>query len=166
MIPLLFARIDLFPLLALMFIFMNPTILYYLPIIKKVAIYNKVVEQNYFEFIQLLIKKEKLYLNLKLTINDVSNGVGISKTNIRATILVNTEKNFNDYINLFRIEEAIKLIEANYLTTHTVVALGEKSGFNSHQSFFRAFKKIHDTTPYLYLNSLNKKGVIRPRYPQ
>ena len=143
---------------TLMFIFINPAILNYLPIIKSIKIYSRVQKHNYFQIIQIFIKKEKLYLRKKIKISDVSSDLGISIKNIRASILLEEGVNFNDFINKFRIEESTKLIKSDYLKTHTVIALGEKSGFNSHQSFFRAFKKVHNTTPTIYSNLINKKG--------
>jgi|TARA_B110000114_G_scaffold93209_1_gene98320 YesN/AraC family two-component response regulator len=71
--------------------------------------------------------------------------------NIRAVILLETDKNFNDFINHYRAKYATNLTDKNYLDTYAIVFLGEKCGFNSHQSFFRAFKKIHDTTPFFIL---------------
>ena len=97
-----------------------------------------------------------LFMNPRLTINELALKTGISVKNIRASILVATENNFSDYINHFRVQKAESLIEANYLDKHTTVALGEKSGFNSHQSFFRAFKKVHQITPALFAQKIGK----------
>ena len=140
--------------LSLIFILTNPRILYYLPGIKEIAIFIKVKKENYFELINALVEKEMLYLNPRLTINELALKTGISVKNIRASILVATENNFNDYINHFRVQRAKTLIEANYLDKQTTVALGEKSGFNSHQSFFRAFKKVYNTSPALYAQKI------------
>lgn len=142
--------------LNLVFILANPGILYYLPRIKEIAIFTKVKKENYFEMINSLVEKEMLYLDPRLTISDLALKTGISVKNIRASILVATGTNFNDYINQFRVQKAESLLKANYLDKHTTVALGEKSGFNSHQSFFRAFKKVHQITPALFAQKIGR----------
>ena len=142
--------------LSLIFILTNPRILYYLPRINEIAIFSRVKKENYFELINTLVENEMLFMNPRLTINELALKTGISVKNIRASILVATENNFNDYINHFRVQKAESLIEANYLDKHTTVALGEKSGFNSHQSFFRAFKKVHQITPALFAQKIGK----------
>jgi AraC-like DNA-binding protein len=135
-------------------ILINPAILYYLPRISEIKIFTKVQKENYFEMINSLIAQEMLYLNTGLTINKLAVKTGISAKNIRASILVATEKNFTDYINHFRVQKAAALLNENYLSKHTTVALSEESGFNSHQSFFRAFKKVYRTTPALYAKKI------------
>ena len=57
----------------------------------------------------------------------------------------NLHKNFTDYINEYRIEEAKQLIQDNSL--YTIEAIGNQSGFNSKSAFYKAFKKITNTTP-------------------
>jgi AraC-like DNA-binding protein len=136
------------------FILINPGILYYLPRISKIAIFTKVKKENYFEIINSLVEQEMLYLNTDLTINKLAVKTGVTAKNIRASILVATGKNFTDYINHFRVQKAASLLKENYLSKHTTVALSEKSGFNSHQSFFRAFKKVYKTTPALYAKKI------------
>lgn len=137
------------------FILLNPGILHYLPRISKIAIFTKVKKENYFEIINSVIEQEMLYLNTGLTINQLALKTGVSVKNIRASILVATEKNFTDYINHFRVQKAAALLKENYLSKHTTVALSETSGFNSHQSFFRAFKKVYRTTPALYAKKID-----------
>ena len=136
------------------FILINPGILYYLPRISKIAIFTKVKKENYFEIINSFVEQEMLYLNTGLTINKLAVKTGVSAKNIRASILVATEQNFTDYINHFRVQKAAALLKENYLSKHTTVALSETSGFNSHQSFFRAFKKVYKTTPALYAKKI------------
>jgi AraC-like DNA-binding protein len=101
-----------------------------------------------------LVEQEMLYLNTDLTINKLAIKTGVTAKNIRASILVETGKNFTDYINYFRVQKAASLLKENYLSKHTTVGLSEKSGFNSHQSFFRAFKKVYKTTPSLYAKKI------------
>jgi YesN/AraC family two-component response regulator len=135
---------------------LNPTILNYIPGIKDGAIFKRVTKKNYFSIIEKVIEKQKLYLRPRLTVNDITLAIGVSEKDISAAILLKTKYNFNDYINKYRIDTAIKLIHQKFLDSHTTVSRGEKCGFNSHQSFFRAFKKNKNTTPKEYDSRHNK----------
>ena len=136
--------------LNLVFLLINPAILNYIPGISELSIFKRVSKKNYFLIIKKAIEKQKLYLQPKLTIKEIETITGVSEKNIRKAILLNTKNNFNDFINKYRIDIALKLIDEKFLDMHTTVALGEKCGFNSHQSFFRAFKKNKNTTPKEY----------------
>ena len=136
--------------LNLVFLLINPAILNYIPGINELSIFKSVSKKNYFTIIKKVLEEQKLYLQPKLTIKEIEKISGVSVKNIRAAILLKTKYNFNDYINKHRIDLALKLIDEEFLESHTTVALGEKCGFNSHQSFFRAFKKNNNTTPKEY----------------
>lgn len=141
---------------TLLFFYINPYILFYLPLINQVSVYSHVEKENYFDLIHSMIENEELYLIPRLSINKVALNSGISVKNIRASILVNRNQNFNDYINFLRVKKAEDLIRMNYLDRQTIEALGAKSGFNSRKSFYRAFKKTHKTTPSLYAKKIKK----------
>lgn len=135
----------------IVFFMCNPVVLFYLPIIKSISIYSYVGRKNYFNLIESYFKKEENYLIPKLGINDLSSLIGVSVTNIRASIMLYSGVNYNVYINNLRIANALLLINSGYLENHTLVSLAEKCGFNSHQSFFRAFKRIHTMSPGEYV---------------
>ncbi|HHX60928.1 MAG TPA: helix-turn-helix transcriptional regulator [Epulopiscium sp.] len=52
--------------------------------------------------------------------------------------------NFTDYVERLRISKACELLKTSTLTINEI---GEKVGYNSAQSFRRAFKRIEETTP-------------------
>lgn len=137
-------------LLNMIFLLINPAILNYIPGISELSIFTRVSKKNYFSIIKKVMETQKLYLNPKLTIKEIETITGVSVKNIRAAILLNTKNNFNDYINEIRINYGTKLIADGFLAKHTTTALGEKCGFNSHQTFFRAFKKKYSSTPKQY----------------
>ena len=143
--------------ITLLFIFINPTILNYLPIIKKINVYNNLSKENYFKILVRLMEDDRIYLKKRLNIEEVSIKVGISIKKLRETITLNSGKSFNEFINEYRIERSKRLIKRGYLNLHTTTALGEKCGFNSHQTFFRAFKKNTKMTPIVFLERIDQK---------
>jgi len=67
-------------------------------------------------------------------------------------MLVNqfSEKNFSDYINSLRVDEAKKLLKNADFEAYTIVAIGLECGFNSKSTFYTAFKKFTGQTPTAY----------------
>ncbi|MFC6100012.1 helix-turn-helix domain-containing protein [Olivibacter domesticus] len=62
------------------------------------------------------------------------------------------ELNFNDYLNSFRINYVIQLIENEQHKQFTFEALAREAGFSSRTTFFTAFKKQMGVNPTQYLN--------------
>jgi AraC-like DNA-binding protein len=100
-----------------------------------------------------LLYSEKLFLNQDINLLTIA-----SKLNIHPHYLSNiinrlTGKNFNDFINEYRIEFAKSQIEAEG-DSYTIEAIGYQSGFGSKSSFYTAFKKHCGTTPAEYKKSI------------
>jgi AraC-like DNA-binding protein len=64
---------------------------------------------------------------------------------------------FKDYQILCRINYAKELIEKGISKSSTMEGIGTKSGFSTRASFFKAFKKETNLTPYEYLEKTRKK---------
>ena len=64
-------------------------------------------------------------------------------------------------VNATEPDRAQKLISRGFLDRNTTIALAQKCGFNSHQTFFRAFRKKTNVTPKTYLENLNNKMKIK-----
>jgi AraC-like DNA-binding protein len=140
--------------ISLLFFFFNPTLLHNLPMIKNIHIFNKVQKKNSFLLINKYFQSEQVYLKKRLTIGQVSLNIGLSKKKIQAAIKLNTNLNFNDFINTYRIQAAVKCIKNGDLIIMDLKSLAAKVGFNSHQTFFRAFKKVKGCTPKTYRKRL------------
>jgi len=141
---------------SLLFFLANPVLLNYLPLIKRVHIFDLVIIEDTFTMVKNLFQNEHIYLKNRLTIEDVVISVGSTKKKVQKAILVNTQLNFNDFVNAYRIDKAIDLIHNNYLIKMNLKSLAIASGFNSHQTFFRAFKKVKGCTPTEYRKQIFK----------
>ena len=131
-----------------------PSVIYYLPKIKRETIYFLDDNILHGRKINLLFKEEKIFLNPDLNLRKVSLLTGLSENIIRASIKNNFNLNFNDFVNKYRVDYSIELMSSNYLQTHLISSLGEKSGFKSNQTFYRSFKKLKSITPAIYYKTI------------
>lgn len=117
---------------------------------------NKALDE--FADIENLIIKNKLFLDPKLSLDKVALETGKSGSTISKLVNEHTQKNFSEYINYLRVEQAkVFLLEDQY-KKYTVLAIGLESGFNSKSSFYSVFKKFTGLTPTNYRKKhLNEK---------
>lgn len=101
-----------------------------------------------------LIEQDRLFLNSDISLSGLSKLVG--KTSQKTSELINqyAGKNFNDYINQFRILEAKKLLSSQEGKNYTISSIAFDSGFSSLSSFNTAFKKFVGMTPSAYRKTL------------
>lgn len=99
--------------------------------------------QEYFE-------NSKPYLKTGLSLADVSVATGIPPRSI--SFILNTQRGvrFSDYVNQFRMKEAMEAIHQGYLDAYTLTSLAEKVGFSSAKTLARTFKKELNMTPMEY----------------
>lgn len=102
---------------------------------------------EYVEQLRLLMKNEKLYLNSDLTLQKLSEHLSITPHHLSQIINEKLNKNFFDFVNSYRIEEAKKLLAEQRGELLTISAIGQEAGFNSKSSFNAAFKKHTGKTP-------------------
>lgn len=69
---------------------------------------------------------------------------------------INREKhmNFHDYINSFRLKDAISMILKRRKSGNlSLEDIAQKSGFNSYATFLRTFSKVYGTLPSKYFRN-------------
>jgi AraC-like DNA-binding protein len=95
------------------------------------------------------LQTSKAYTNPELSLAMLSVATGISTNNISRSINGYLHRNFLDFVNGMRIEEAKRLLlELN--TDHTVESIYPDCGFSSDRSFFRTFKKVEGISPDMW----------------
>lgn len=93
---------------------------------------------------------EKMYRNPELTLTDLANHLGTNPSLLSKIINRSFGKNFNDYVNQYRVLE-VKENLANPNNAHlTIMSLAYDAGFNSKATFNRAFKKFTGDNPKRY----------------
>lgn len=97
--------------------------------------------------LQDLMQAEKPFLNPQLTLNDLARLVGVNTTVLSYVINTGCGKNFNDFVNEFRIAEVKNKLEAGAAENSNLLNLAFECGFNSKATFNRAFKKFTGVSP-------------------
>lgn len=93
------------------------------------------------------ITAEKIYLNPKITLDQLSKMCDLQRHSVSQTINQHMKTNFNELINKYRVEEAVQLLESSTTKNLTIKAIAEMAGFNTVSSFNANFKKIMGRSP-------------------
>lgn len=101
-----------------------------------------------------ILENEKLYLNPKLSLKDLSDKTDISTHNLTELINTQLDKSFYELINFYRIEEVKRLISEDSEKKFSLLALAYEAGFSSKTSFNTIFKKFVSKTPSEYRNEI------------
>lgn len=99
-----------------------------------------------------LMKKEKPYLNPKLTLAELAHSLAISTNHLSQIINQYEQVNFHDFVNNYRVEEFIQRVQSN--NNFSLLAHAFDSGFNSKSTFNSVFKKFKSVTPSQYISKL------------
>ncbi len=97
-----------------------------------------------------VMEEQKPFLEPELTLYSLSELLKIPPNHLSQAINSIEGKNFFDFINLYRINEAKKHIQSNEKDHLTLLGIAFEAGFNSKTSFNRAFKKHVGQTPSEY----------------
>jgi AraC-like DNA-binding protein len=98
--------------------------------------------------------EEKPFLNPSLTIQDVSNEIKIPVRDLSLLINHKLEQHFYDFINAYRIENAMDILKDVTKNKVTILEILYDVGFNSKSSFNTAFKKHTGHTPTTYRKNI------------
>jgi AraC-like DNA-binding protein len=102
---------------------------------------------------------DKIYLNNKLSIYEVSKQLDIPRQYISEVLNVHMNTNFQDFINHYRVNEFVDRLKNDQNKHFTLLGIATDVGFSSKSSFNATFKKIKGLTPTQYKNNMvgNKK---------
>lgn len=100
--------------------------------------------------IVVLMEKDKLYQEAELTLQALSDKLGIQSYQASQAINDGLKKNFYDLVNGYRVEEAKRLLLDPKNINYTILSVGFEAGFNSKTTFNTVFKKFTGMTPTEY----------------
>ncbi|WP_276392193.1 helix-turn-helix domain-containing protein [Eudoraea chungangensis] len=105
------------------------------------------------EFLKLqnYMKLEKPYMEPELNLDSLAMVLDLHPNKLSQIINSNTDSNFWDYVNSYRIEEVKTLLVSDQLKYKTLLGIALSSGFSSKSTFNRVFKKHCGITPSEYI---------------
>ena len=107
------------------------------------------VDQNEIESgIDRLMEEERIYQDEELTLARLAERLNLSTHQLSEYLNAQKQISFNDFVNRFRVKEAITLIQEK--SDWPVLRIGYEVGFNSKSAFYNAFKKETGKRPTAY----------------
>ncbi|HEX3387152.1 MAG TPA: ABC transporter permease, partial [Mucilaginibacter sp.] len=104
------------------------------------------------------MKGKRFYLDEELSLNSLAKKLGISVHELSRIINTGLRKNFNDFVNEFRIQDIARKMKDPASDRITLLGIAYECGFNSKTTFNRAFKQILGQSPAEYKKQLKKGG--------
>ena len=111
--------------------------------------YNRLIMEQVFS----LMASKQLYKDPTLSLDSLATLLNVSRNALSKAINDTTGKNFNQFINDYRIREAISIItnsDQKYSNVY-INELFEDVGFASRTPFYMAFKKVTGLSPTEYI---------------
>ncbi len=96
-----------------------------------------------------LMEDEEIFMNSELTIESLARKLMMSQRNLSMLINNRFQKNFNSFINSYRIEKAKELLLSE--PDKSVVEIALSCGFNSVSSFYNYFKRETSEAPHNFM---------------
>jgi len=94
-----------------------------------------------------LMKNERPFIDGDLTLQKLAKALAMPPHHLSQIINEQLKQNFFDFINLYRVEEAKRMLIDPARKHYSILAISEAVGFNSKSAFNTAFKKHAHLTP-------------------
>ena len=121
------------------------------------AIIDNANNNRHLASIKKLIEHDKIYLNPTLNLEKLSILVGAPTKEVSRTINEDYKANFSEFINGYRVSEALRLLELPEHENTSITDIIYLSGFNSKSAFQRFFKRRTDSSPTRYRQQIKQR---------
>ncbi|MFA5835095.1 MAG: helix-turn-helix domain-containing protein [Bacteroidota bacterium] len=109
---------------------------------------------QYLQSLLRLMEEKKIYRNSSLTLTELSEELSVSPHNLSEVINTKLRKNFYDFVNGYRLEEAKKDLADRSKQHLKILSIAFDAGFNSKATFNTLFKEQTGVTPSEYRKKL------------
>jgi len=121
---------------------------------KASKVYFTPVEAKKYEEQLIQLMETGIYLDPFLNLDSLAVKLSLSERAFSNLLNQHIGKNFNDFVNEYRVNEAMKRLTGPDFRQFTIAAIALDCGFNSLATFQRCFKHITGITPSQYQTSL------------
>jgi AraC-like DNA-binding protein len=109
-----------------------------------------------------VMENDKLYLDEELSLRTLSEKIGLPPAHVSQVLNDRLRKNFYDFVNGFRVEEAQRILRDPRRRDQKILGIAFDTGFASKVAFNRVFNKCTGMTPSEYKNrSQGNKSSLR-----
>ena len=120
---------------------------------------DEIEKTNKLSELTKVVEEQAYFTDADLTITKLSSLLQLSQQEL--SNLINSEySSYNEWINEIRIKYSISLLTNDFLKTYDVEYLATKSGFKSKNTFYRSFKRITNTTPTKFVQSIQSENEL------
>lgn len=106
------------------------------------------IDEELLEKLKIAMEKEKYFKEESLTIRNLATYMNVQEHHLRKLINKGLGyKNFNEYLNKLRIQEACEILQREKKINMPVIRIAMDLGYRSLASFNKAFKEINGVTP-------------------
>ncbi len=102
------------------------------------------------------MEEQKPFLNPDLNLVDLAKLLQMTRAQLSEVINTGFSKNFNDYINQYRISAFKTALDQGKQQQLSLLGIAFECGFNSKATFNRVFKKFERSSPSEYLRSKDR----------
>lgn len=125
--------------------------------VSKVKVSDSEMEEMHLA-VKRYLEESKAYLNPDLKKPELAAATGYSSQMLSLMFNQYLNIGYYDFINSYRVETFKRLIREGANEKYTLKTIADMSGFSSHTSFFRTFKKFTGVTPNDYIRSQQKEN--------
>lgn len=104
-------------------------------------------EIKLFDQLKQMLERDKLYLNAELSLKIVTDLLNTNTKYLSQVVNHQAGLNFQQFINLYRVEEAKRKIVNDSLSNLTLYGIALQCGFKNKSTFYKVFKEITGSTP-------------------
>ena len=94
---------------------------------------------------------EQLYLDPQLNLPQLAELLDTNTKYLSQVVNYHYGNNLQQFVNVYRIEEAKKRLLDPQYSNLTYFAIGQLCGFKNKSTFYKVFKKFTDYTPHEYV---------------
>jgi len=109
--------------------------------------------------ILIQMNEKRVYLDPKLTIDSLAENLNTNRTYISKVVNEAFNMNFNNFINSFRVKEAVRILSDKEYHDYTLENIATLAGFNNKTTFNTTFKKYTGITPSFFRDNLQVKSL-------
>ena len=112
---------------------------------------TKTEAEHFYQLVLDVMEKDKLFLRPKLKLADLAAAVGLHPQQISQVINQCASVHFCDFVNHYRVEEAVTLLLQDTRPRLSILDIGAQAGFNSPATFYKYFRRQTGKSPKRYL---------------